>query len=167
MQYIDMQTWNRRKHFELFNAFDSPHFNLCADIDITAIHRELPRSPFSFTVIIVYVLTKAANAITEFRYRIREGQVVEHDMIHPSPTILQEDDLFSFCTIPFNDDFKSFAAEAAAPKVPPIPDGAPPIIHPTLRATSYPTTTASINSFPDALQISPTANETGTTVDPG
>ncbi len=49
MLHIDMQTWPRRKHFELFNAFDFPHFNLCADIDITPIHKGLPRSPFSFT----------------------------------------------------------------------------------------------------------------------
>ena len=114
MQYVDMQTWPRRKHFELFNTLDFPHFNLCADIDITSIHKELPRYPFSFTVVIVYALAKAANSITEFRYRIRGGQVVEHDMVHPSPTILCEDDLFSFCTIPFNDDFKNFAAEAEA-----------------------------------------------------
>ena len=112
MQYIDMKTWPRRKHFELFNTFDFPHFNLCADIDITSLHKELPRFPFSFTVIIIYALTKAANAITEFRYRIRDDQVVEHDMIHPSPTILRENDLFSFCTIPFNSDFKTFGIEA-------------------------------------------------------
>ena len=114
MRYINIQTWPRRKHFELFNAFDFPHFNLCADIDITSIQKQLPKSPFSFTVVIVYVLAKAANAVTEFRYRIRCGQVVEHDRVHPSPTILCEDDLFSFCTIPFCDDFEHFAAEAEA-----------------------------------------------------
>ena len=25
MRYIDMQTWPRRKHFEIFGAFDHPH----------------------------------------------------------------------------------------------------------------------------------------------
>ncbi len=114
MRYIDMKTWPRRKHFELFNTFDFPHFNLSADVDITAVHKDLPRCPFSFTVVIVYVLARAANAITEFRYRIRDGQVVEHDTIHPSPTILIDEDLFSFCTIPFDEDFKSFAVEADA-----------------------------------------------------
>ena len=114
MRYIDMQTWPRRKHFELFNAFDLPHFNLCAEIDITSLQKTLPPYPFSFTVVCVYVLTKAANAVSEFRYRIRDGRVVEHELVHPSPTFLIEDDLFSFCTIPFNHDFKAFAAEAEA-----------------------------------------------------
>ena len=114
MRYIDMSTWPRRKHFELFNAFDFPHFNLCADIDITTMCKELPKFSFSFTVVIIYALAKAANAIKEFRYRIRDGKVVEHDMIHPSPTILLDNDLFSFCTIPFNHNFKIFGAGANA-----------------------------------------------------
>ena len=112
MRTIDMKDWPRRKHFELFNAFDYPHFNLCANVDITPFDSWIKQHRFSFTVGIVYVLSRAANKIVEFRYRIRNDQVVEHETVHPSPTILTDDDLFSFSTMPYIDDFKLFVEQA-------------------------------------------------------
>ena len=113
MRYIDMQTWPRRKHFEFFNAFNHPHFNLCANVDITAFYPAVKERDLSLTVATVYVVAKVANAIPEFRYRIRGEQVVEHEVVHPSTTILADDDLFGFCTIPYTEDFASFAARGA------------------------------------------------------
>jgi len=39
--------------------------------------------------------------------------VVEHEIVHPSPTILTDEDLFSFCTLDYIEDFSEFAARAA------------------------------------------------------
>jgi chloramphenicol O-acetyltransferase type A len=61
----------------------------------------------------VYVLARAANAIPEFRYRIRDGEVVEHEIVHPSTTILTNEDLFTYCTINYTEDFPSFGTRAA------------------------------------------------------
>jgi chloramphenicol O-acetyltransferase type A len=61
----------------------------------------------------VYVISRASNAIAEFKYRIRGGHVVEHDVVHPSFAILVAEDLFSFCTIDYVEDFPQFAASAA------------------------------------------------------
>lgn len=65
------------------------------------------------TIGIAYVLSRAANAIPEFRYRIREGAVIEHEVVHPSITLLTGEDLFSFCTMDYSEDFAAFAARAA------------------------------------------------------
>ncbi|MFC1619738.1 CatA-like O-acetyltransferase [Candidatus Neomarinimicrobiota bacterium] len=113
MRTIDMQTWSRREHFKVFSAFDHPHFSMCANVDLTAFYPVVKQRGFSFTVAIVYVLSRAANALPEFRYRIREGKVVEHEIVHPSVTILTDEDLFSFCTIDYSEDFPDFAARAA------------------------------------------------------
>ncbi len=112
MRTIDLDTWPRRKHFETFNTFDYPHFGLCANVDVTALHAAAKERRQSFTVAITYVLAKAANAIPEFRYRIRAGQVVEHEVVHPSVTILASDDLFSFCTLRYACNFDEFALMA-------------------------------------------------------
>lgn len=109
MRYIDMQSWPRRRHFEKFSAFDYPHFNLCAAVDLTAFQPAVKQAGVSFTVAIVYVLARAANGIPEFRYRIREGRVVEHSVVHPSITVLAEGDLFSFCIVDYDENFESFA----------------------------------------------------------
>jgi chloramphenicol O-acetyltransferase type A len=61
----------------------------------------------------VYVLSQAVNVIPEFQYRIRAGKVVEHEIVHPSTTILTDEDLFSFCPIDYTEDFSLFAARAA------------------------------------------------------
>ena len=113
MRYIDMQTWSRREHFKVFSAFDHPHFGMCANVDLTTFYPVVKQRGFSSTVAIVYVLSRAANAIPEFRYRIRGGNVVEHEIVHPSITILTDEDLFSFCTFDYIENFSEFAARAA------------------------------------------------------
>ncbi|MFX0171420.1 MAG: CatA-like O-acetyltransferase [Candidatus Hodarchaeota archaeon] len=113
MRYIKMQTYSRRKHFRLFNSFNHPHFSMCANVDLTAFQPIVKRHDYSFTVAIVYIITRTSNAIPEFRYRIRGGQVVIHKIVHPSFTILVNEDIFSFCTVDYAETFSIFAARAA------------------------------------------------------
>ncbi len=113
MRTIDLSTWPRRKHFEVYNAFDYPHFNLCANVDITALYPFVKQRALSVNITLVYLFARVANAIPEFRQRIREAQVVEHDVVHPSSTILTEGDLFSFCHFPYIADYAAFAQQAA------------------------------------------------------
>lgn len=112
MRRIDVENWPRRDHFNFFNAFDYPHFNMCANLDLTVFCPHLKQRDISFNTALVYVLARAANAVPEFRQRIRPGEVIEHDVVHPATTILVDDDLFSFCTMPYSDDFADFAANA-------------------------------------------------------
>lgn len=114
MRTIDLATWPRRAHFEMFNAMDFPHFNLCAPVDVTAFHPFVRTHGLSFTVATAYLLARAANEIPEFRYRIRGGDVVAHEVVHPSTTILAEEDLFSFCTIRYAAAFPTFLERATA-----------------------------------------------------
>jgi len=71
MRHINLETWPRREHFSFFNAWDYPHFSLCANVDLTAFYPVVKQRGISFNVATVYVLARAANAIPEFRYRIR------------------------------------------------------------------------------------------------
>jgi chloramphenicol O-acetyltransferase type A len=112
MRQINIETWPRREHFKVFRGLGYPHFGLSANVDVTTFRPFLKHREISVTVAIVYVLTRAANSIPEFRYRIRGEKVVEHEVCHPSTTILTGEDLFSFCTFRFSEDFASFAAEA-------------------------------------------------------
>ena len=109
MRHIDMSTWPRREHFKLFSTFDHPEFSLCANVDLTEFYPPVKRRGLSFTVAVVYVLARAANSIPEFRYRIRGAEVVEHEVVHPSATFLVDEDLFTFCTIEYAQDFPEFA----------------------------------------------------------
>lgn len=113
MKYIDMDSWPRRKHFEVYNGYDYPHFNVCADVEVTEFQRALKDVSVSFTLGVTFALAHVANSIPEFRYRIRDHKVIEHAIVHPSITILLEDETFSFCTLNYIDDFYNFIEEAA------------------------------------------------------
>ncbi len=113
MRQINLETWPRREHFKVFSTWDYPHFNMCANVDLTEFYPFVKQRDISFNVATVYVLARAANAIPEFRHRIRAGEVVEHEVVHPATTILTNEDLFSFCQIDYTEDFSLFTARAA------------------------------------------------------
>ena len=112
MRHINLESWPRREHFMLLNTWDYPHFNMCADVDLTAFYSFVKQHGISINVAIVYLIARTANVITEFRYRIRGEEVVEHEIVHPSTTILTKGDIFSFCTLEYVEEFSSFAARA-------------------------------------------------------
>jgi chloramphenicol O-acetyltransferase type A len=86
---------------------------MCVNVDITAFYPFVKRKGYSFTVSMVYAISRASNAIPEFRQRIRGEQVVEHEIVNPGFTILIDKDLFSFCIIEYTDDFLEFTVRAA------------------------------------------------------
>lgn len=113
MRYIDLEIWSRREHFNVFSSWDNPHFNMCANIDLTSFYSYIKQHTISFNLAVVFTLTKTANAIPEFRYRIRNGRVIEHDIVHPSSTILGKDNVFSFCAMDYMEIFSDFAVNAS------------------------------------------------------
>ncbi|TEU17936.1 MAG: chloramphenicol acetyltransferase [Anaerolineales bacterium] len=112
MRHINLETWPRREHFSVFSAWGYPHFSLCANVDLTAFYPVVKQRGISFNVATVYVIARAANAIPEFRLRIRAGEVVEHEIVHPGTTILTSEDIFTFCSIDYIENFSLFAARA-------------------------------------------------------
>ena len=113
MRIIDMQTWPRREHFKAYNASAMPHFSMTANLDLTAYYPAVKRSGASYTVAVMYAIARAANAVPELRCRIRGDTVVEHETVHPSTTILAEDELFRFLSVEYAPDFPVFARRAA------------------------------------------------------
>jgi chloramphenicol O-acetyltransferase type A len=116
---IDLSTYPRRAHFDLFRTFDYPHFNLTATVEISRFQPAIKARGAPFTLALIFVLARSANRLPEFRQRIRistqgEAQIVEHAAVHPAPTLPVGDDLFGFYSAEFVDDFVRFAAGAQA-----------------------------------------------------
>jgi chloramphenicol O-acetyltransferase type A len=82
-------------------------------VDITTFYPAVKKRGYSITIAIVYVIARASNVIPEFRHRIRDGKVIEHDIVNPAFTILVKEDVFSFCSVDYVEDFSTFAANAA------------------------------------------------------
>ena len=112
MRTIDRQSWERSYHFDIFKNWDYPQFSMCANVDLSVYYPYLKRHEISFNIATVYTISRAANEIPEFRQRIRDGDVVEHDLVHPASTILIDKDLFTFCHFDYCEDFSSFNGHA-------------------------------------------------------
>ena len=108
MKYIDLDNWERKKQYDFFREIDYPHFNLCANLDITQFYKYVKAHNLNFYKSILFAIVKTANQIPEFRYRIREDKVVEHEIIHFSSTVVNKANTFSFCDIDFIDDYQKF-----------------------------------------------------------
>lgn len=109
MRKIKFTNEHRKKHFDFFNSMSNPHFNICAKVRISNLLEFIDKNNFSFTYSIVYFISKAANNIREFRYRIRNNNVIEHNIVHPSFTVnTEESEVFSFCETEYNTDYQSF-----------------------------------------------------------
>ncbi len=65
------------------------------------------------TYSLVHLLSQTANEVKEFRWRVRNNEVVEHSIVHPSFTVpTDETDVFSFCTVGYQPNLNDFIAEA-------------------------------------------------------
>jgi len=104
MKTINLETWPRRKHFELYQHMDYPHYNVTTRIDVTHFYKYTRENNIPFYKGMIYAVCKHLNRIENFRYRIRDNSVVLHDVIHPSFTILLKDDLYSNCHGTYNEN---------------------------------------------------------------
>jgi chloramphenicol O-acetyltransferase type A len=115
MKYIDKQTWDRKEHFEFFYRADYPQFNVCMNLDITGFLSFVKEKKLPFYFATIYAAMKVVNTLDDFKYRIRNGQVVLHDKVHPSFTYLdskEKSGLFKVVTIDMADNISDFALTA-------------------------------------------------------
>ena len=116
MQELDIENWNRKEHFHFFSQFDDPYFAVTVDFDVTHVLNYSKKHHISFFALYLHACMKAINSVENFKYRIRDGKVIIHDIIHASPTILRADNTFGFSFIHFNEDFNQFFKNFEAEK---------------------------------------------------
>ena len=109
---IDLASWPRRDHFDLFRGMEHPYFGVTVELDLTAWKRATKAAGLPFYPALVHHVTAAANATEAFRLRIRGERVVLHDVVHPSFTVPWREDLFNFCLVDFDADLETFLARS-------------------------------------------------------
>ncbi len=113
MQKIDLPNWNRKILFEKFSQFNSPFFNICAQVDVTRLTAFTKANNISYFLASFFMVLKTINAIENFRLRIRDGEIIKHDVIHGSCPILRADgETFNYCILDYFPDFKKFSKNA-------------------------------------------------------
>lgn len=105
---LDIENWNRKEHFAFFNQFDEPFFGIVAEIDCTNAYHVSKNNSIPFSLYCHYQAITAVNLTDEFRYRIKNDEIVIFDAIHVTTTIGRDDNTFSFSFIPFAQSLDEF-----------------------------------------------------------
>jgi chloramphenicol O-acetyltransferase type A len=116
VQVIDINTWNRKPHFEHFIALKDPYFAVTIPFDVTKAYHISKTSKISFFGKYLHDCMKAINAIDEFKLRIVDNKVIKYDTINASSTLMRANNIFSFTYIEFDEDLNQFLKHINAEK---------------------------------------------------
>ena len=111
---IDISTWKRREHFEVFKNFDEPLFGITVKVECSAAYSKTKALAYPFSLYYLYLSMTAANETEEFRYRIEDDKVVCYDCVGAGPTVFREDETFGYAYMPYNEDIEAFMKQATA-----------------------------------------------------
>jgi chloramphenicol O-acetyltransferase type A len=112
-EYLDVNNWARRDQFEFFRGFDKPYFNVCVQLDLTELLALLRKRPgSSVSLAYHYLALRIANEVEPFRYRLRDGKVLVHDVIHGATTVLLSNESFAFAYFDYTADYRKFTSDA-------------------------------------------------------
>jgi chloramphenicol O-acetyltransferase type A len=105
---LDIDSWNRKEHFNFFKNFDAPYYGVTIRLDCTHAFKTAKLLGISFYSYYLHRVLTAVNTIPNFRYRIENDEVFEYHRINASTTVLREDHTFGFSNMRFSKDLKEF-----------------------------------------------------------
>ena len=111
-QYIDMETYKRRSHFEYFNSLEYPYVGTTSNVDISTFLEKVKKEKLPFFFSFCYNVSKAANSVPQFRQRIIDGKIIEFQYCQTSHTVALEDGTFCYCTLNADMPFEDYIAYA-------------------------------------------------------
>ncbi len=110
---IDLAHWQRRETLALFRRFEKPQYTVTSRIDVTNIlNKRAKDNRFSSYLACIYAVGAALHQVPELRLRIRGKQVVEHETVVLSPTLLFKDGRLGFTYLDWHSDFEHFSEQA-------------------------------------------------------
>ena len=111
---LDLSSWHRRELFEFFRGYANPYFNICTRLDVTKLTELLrERRGVSVSLAYHYFALRIANEIEPFHYRLKDDEVIVHDVINGGTTVLLPNETFTYAYFNYHEDFERFVTEAA------------------------------------------------------
>lgn len=110
---IDENSWKRSLHCKVFRNSVEPAFCITFELDVTHFVRKMKELKLSFTMAMIFAVSKCANEIEEFRYRFVDGRVALFDRIETAFTYLDKDsELFKVVNVPMQETMAEYVAIA-------------------------------------------------------
>ncbi len=110
---IDEKNWKRAVHCQVFRNSVEPSYCITLELDISSFLTKVRETKYPFTMALIYVVSKCANEIEEFRYRFLDGQIVLYDRIDTAFTCLNEEtELFKVVNVDMQDTLEEYVKVA-------------------------------------------------------
>ena len=111
MEIINIESWNRKEHFEFFSRMASPYFGITTEVDCTIAYDNAKENGNSFFAHYLHKSMIAVNSVEELRLRIVDNKVALFEKINAGATVGRADGTFGFIFVNFSDDFETFNKE--------------------------------------------------------
>lgn len=111
---VDLQSYNRRDHFNYFKNSAYPYVGITAHMDITKFMDDLKSTGNPFYLSFVYHVVTAANSVAEFRRRIENGGIVEYEYCRASCVVLKDDETFAYTRLNCDKPFEEYLLHGKA-----------------------------------------------------
>ncbi|MEE8138175.1 MAG: CatA-like O-acetyltransferase [Thermoanaerobaculia bacterium] len=108
MEYRLVEDYYRQEHFDFYTSYGSAFYSATVPFDITAVKQLSERRGHSIYLTLCYTFTRAAQAVEDLRYRVRDGRIVLYRELHPSLTVAVSDGRFSFAHLRYDPDPEAF-----------------------------------------------------------
>lgn len=109
LKKIDINTWNRKDHFNFFLKSDLPFYNVCFNVDISKLKSKTKELNVSLNTLLIYISIKALMKVDNFMLRYENNKVIKYDELIPSfAHIKKGEELFRFITVKYNDNLLTF-----------------------------------------------------------
>lgn len=112
-EVIDISSWKRKMHYQIFKSYEQPRYDISFELDITNFYKKIKAKNWSFTMAFIYAVSIVANEIEEFRCRFEDGKPVIYSKIKLSFTYLnQETELLKNVVVETKDSMEEFVPYA-------------------------------------------------------
>lgn len=115
MGYRIVDDYYRSETFEFFRAYRNPFYSVSFKLPFGRLKALLEERSWKVYLNLCYFFTRAVQPLEDFRFRLRDGEIVLHDVIHPGLTVPAAGGRFGFAFFDYTPDAARFNAEAAMP----------------------------------------------------
>lgn len=110
---IDLNTWERRSLFELFNGYSEPYHGVCLRVDCTETFHYAKGHRLSLFLSLVHRSLFAANNIENFKTRVVDGVVWKYKTIHGGSAVGRPNGTIGFAHYAYRPKLIDFVSEAS------------------------------------------------------
>ncbi len=111
MKKIELNSWERKSHFEWFSTFADPTFALDVKINITNVINACKEREISSFATLMYIFASSINNNYGFRLRVLNGEVYEIEKANVAYTVMVNDNTFVNCRASMKNGFDAFIEE--------------------------------------------------------